>query len=84
MTLNDISRDDAIKLVEFFDSKAFVNLVKPLLEGEQDSILRQMIGSRDPETDARLKGRIEQMTDFIAWRDIAYGIATQEASEENA
>jgi hypothetical protein len=77
MTLNDLSRNDAIRLVEWFDSTAFRDIVAPLIMGEQDMLLRQLLLSKDAETDARLKGKIEALTDVVSWRETAYEISTQ-------
>lgn len=83
MNISELSKGDAIAVVEWFDSPAFTNIIAKCMEGEQDLLLRRLIESVNPEGDARLKGRIEQLTDFLMWRQIAYESATQKISEES-
>ena len=80
MTINDLSKEDAIRLVEWFDNPVFEKIVKPLIEGEQDMLVRILLGSVDHERDARVKGRIEALTDFVAWRNAAFEASTEKST----
>lgn len=77
MILADLTKGQAIKLLELFEHPTFRDIILPVIQGEQDLLLRQLIESKDLEMDARIKGRIQQLTDFVGWQLHAHAIASE-------
>jgi hypothetical protein len=67
---SEVNREQAEKIVKWFENPAFMEVLVPLLVSEEEALVDDLVQSPCERT----AGKIEWMRSFISWHDRAFDI----------